>query len=372
MKYLNARIQTIGKSEIRKIFEAAGPDVVNLGLGEIQFPTPKTFLEYGKKVLDEGFISYTPNAGLPESRKAVSEYYNGVIPPENICLSVGGEEALFAVASVFIDSGDEVLIANPTFVAYESLIKMNNGTPVYFDLDPENDFKLNKEDIVSKINCNTKMMILCNPANPMSTSYNAEEADFLIDLCEKNDIILIADEMYRDLYLDEKPVSFAGRSKNIITVSGLTKSHCMSGWRIGWIAVTNPDFITNIIVAHQYICTCAPFLSQRILVPALSETGMKEVENIRLKLKANRDFAYDYLTKEIPYIKIAKSTSAPYLFFSIGKDDKELSMKFAESGVLVIPGSAFGSIGKNWIRLSFALDKDKLKKGLEIISYTLK
>lgn len=372
MKYLNKRIQTIGKSEIRKIFEAAGPNVVNLGLGEIQFPTPKMFLEYGKKVLDEGYISYTPNAGLPESRKAVSDYYKGVIPPENICLSSGGEEALFAVASVFIDQGDEVMIANPTFVAYESLIKMNNGTPVFFDLDSADNFKLDKEDIISKINSKTKMMIVCNPANPMSTSFSEDEVDFLIDICEKNDILLLADEMYRDLYLDEKPLSFAGKSKNVIVVSGLTKSHCMSGWRIGWIAAENPALISNVIVAHQYICTCAPFLSQRILVPALSENGMQEVEKIRLRLKSNRDYAVEYLKKEIPYIKIADSTSSPYLFLSIGTDDKEVSMKLAKNGVLVIPGSAFGSNGENWIRLSFALEKEKLQKGLEIISKTLR
>ena len=368
--FLADRIKNIEKSEIRKIFDKAPDDSINLGLGEIQFPTPKILTDYAQEILEEGKFFYTPNAGLKELREAISGYYNKSIP-DNVCVTVGAEEAIFATLFSFINPGDEVLIANPTFLAYKTIIQMVGGIHFYFDLEPENNFKLKKDSFIQKISSKTKMVILNNPSNPLGICYKSDEINFIVKTCIENDILIVVDEVYRDLFLEKRPDTFLNFEGKIIVISGLSKSLCMTGWRIGWAISNHPELIKPIIVVHQYICTCAPYISQRVAIKALSKEGLKAQEDIRIKLKQNHDLLIKFIQNELPGSKILFNTSSPYLFINFGIDDVVLSKKSIEKGLIIIHGSAFGSNGKNWIRINYGLEKNKLINGLKKLRNTI-
>ena len=365
IKYAN-RIDGLEKSELRKLFDKAPINSINLGLGEIQFATPKIITDKAIDVIKQNNIRYTPNAGLPDLQEAISNYYN-IKLNNNVCVTTGAEEAIFASLFSFIDPGDEVLIANPTYIAYKTIIKMMDGIPVEFDLNPEQKFELDRKDFSNKITSKTKILLLNNPSNPTGKCFTEEEVDFIISKCEENNILIIVDEIYRELYTEKRPVSFLEKNGKIIVISGLSKSHCMSGWRIGWTVSNDPDLIKPIIVSHQYICTCAPHISQEVAITALSEDGMNAQREIRRELIANREVTQDFFNQFLPDIPILQNTSSPYFFFRVNNSDITLADELIKNGLIIMPGSLFGSNGKQWVRLNYAIDKKKLAKGLHII-----
>ncbi|MCK5051270.1 MAG: pyridoxal phosphate-dependent aminotransferase [Candidatus Cloacimonetes bacterium] len=360
------RITSIEKSELRQLFDKAPADAINLGLGEIQFPTPKIITERAIDIIKQGNIRYTPNAGLPELQKSITDYYN-IQLNENVCVTTGAEEAIFASLFSFINPGDEVLIANPTYIAYKTIIKMLGGVTVEFDLDPLSNFKLDRNHFTNKINSKTKVLLLNNPSNPTGTCFSKSEIDFIVSKCNENNILIIVDEIYRELYIDNKPITFLNKTGKIIVISGLSKSHCMSGWRVGWVVSNDPELIKPIIISHQYICTCAPYISQEVAIKALSSEGMKDQNKIRLELKTNREFVLKQFEQYLSHISILNNTSSPYLFINVKVDDMVLVNELIENGLIVMPGRIFGSNGKHWIRLNYAVDKKKLAKGIRII-----
>jgi len=340
-------MKNIKKSLIRQIFDSAPKNSINFGLGEIQFPTPKILCEYAKEILDNENIRYTSNAGLYELRESISNYYQNIISAENICVTSGSEEAIYATLTSILNPEDEVLLANPCFLAYSSIIEMLNGIPVYFDLNPQQNFMLDKKSFLNGISQKTKVVLLNNPSNPLGIIFSQNEIEFILKTCHKHNILIIVDEIYRELFLNEKTPSFLELTKNVIVISGVSKSHCMTGWRLGWVASHQKDLIEKIIATHQYICTCAPFLSQKVAVKALSVEGMKSADEIRIKLKRNYEFLINHFAENHIEYKALKKAYSPYFFVNFGIDDRKLSRDLLEKGIIVIPGTAFGSKGKN-------------------------
>ncbi|RLC55858.1 MAG: hypothetical protein DRH89_06845 [Candidatus Cloacimonadota bacterium] len=369
IKYAD-RITGIEKSELRQLFDKAPPDSINLGLGEIQFPTPKIITERAIDIIRQRNIRYTPNAGLPELQKAITNYYN-IKLNKNVCVTTGAEEAIFVSLFSFINSGDEVLIANPTYIAYKTIIKMLGGVVVEFDLDSKSNFKLDRNDFTNRITSKTKVLLINNPSNPTGKCFSENEMDFMVSKCNENDILIIVDEIYRELYTDKKPITFLDKTGKIIVISGLSKSHCMSGWRVGWTVSNDPDLIKPIIISHQYICTCAPYISQEVAITALSSEGMKVQNKIRLELESNKKFVLKQFEQLLPSLPILNNTSSPYLFININIDEIMLVNELIKNGLIVMPGRIFGSNGKHWIRLNYATDKKKLAKGIHIIKKIL-
>ena len=365
VKYAN-RITGMEKSALRQLFDQAPPDAINLGLGEIQFPTPKIITDRAIDIIEQGNIRYTPNAGLPELQKSITDYYN-IKLNNNVCVTTGAEEAIFASLFSFINPGDEVLISNPTYLAYKTIIRMMGGIAVEFDLDQTSNFELDRNDFTNKISSKTKILLLNNPSNPTGRCFNKEEIDFMVSKCNENNILIIVDEIYRELFIDKKPITFLDKTGKIIVISGLSKSHCMSGWRIGWAVSNDPELIKPVIVSHQYIFTCAPYISQEAAITALSVKGMEAQNEIRLKLKSNREYVLKQFKQILPDLPILNNASSPYLFINVKVDDWMLVNKLLKQGLIVMPGSIFGSNGKYWIRLNFATEKKKLAKGLAII-----
>ena len=370
IKYAD-RIIDIEKSELRQLFDKAPPIAINLGLGEIQFPTPKIITDRAIDIIKHGNIRYTPNAGLPELQKSITDYYN-IQLNNNVCVTAGAEEAIFASLFSFINAGDEVLIANPTYIAYKTIIEMLNGVAVEFSLDPKNNFELDRDDFANRISSKTKVLLLNNPSNPTGRCFSEDKINFIVSKCIENNILIIVDEIYRELYIDKKPTSFLEKSGKIIVISGLSKSHCMSGWRVGWAVSNDPDLIKPIIVSHQYICTCAPYISQEAAITALSVEGMKAQNEIILKLKSNRDFILNQFKQDLPDLPILINTSSPYLFINVKVDDIKLVNELIKNRLIVVPGTIFGSNGKQWIRLNYATHIEKLAKGLKIFSNILR
>jgi aspartate aminotransferase len=362
-------MNSVKKSAIREIFDSSPVDAVNLGLGEIQFPLPDFLKQIAAEIVSSKKIGYSTNAGLIELRKAICDYYQHEFN-DNVCVTAGAEEALFATLFSYLNKGDEVLIADPTFLAYKTIVEMLGAKAASFSLDPQNEFAVNEKSLRTAATAKTKAIILCNPSNPLGITLKDHEIDLIVDICRENNILLIVDEVYRELFLNELPRSFMNTDLDAIIISSLSKSHCMSGWRIGWAISKQQELIAPIIKAHQYICTCAPTVSQQLAIEALSTEGIKAKEEIRLQLLENRIIAIDYLNSNT--IEYLPNTSSPYLFIKINSYDWNVAKELSQNGVVVIPGSAFGSNGKGFIRINYGIEQYQLLLGLKIFSNYLK
>lgn len=358
------RLKSIHQSSIRKIFESAPPDAINMGLGELQFPTPQIIRDQTTDLLKEEYIPYTPNAGDSQLRDLILQYYGK--PDLSTCITVGAEEALFLAIMAYTSKGDEVLIPDPGFVAYSSIVNIAEATPVTFDLNEPDNFRIDLKSLKKKITSRTKMIILSNPSNPLGISLTDREIDFLLAISRENGVLLLIDEIYRELFHQERPLSFCGMTKNTLVVSGLSKSHCMTGWRLGWL-VGNKQLIEPLIPLHQYICTCAPYLSQKAAIPALNKKGMAAKEHIRKQLYENFVYLKEKFTAEIKSLRLIQPDASPYLFFKTEETEDTVMQKLQNAGVIALPGSIFGKNSRNWIRLSYGMRKELVETAADRI-----
>jgi len=358
------RMKGIHKSLIRQIHDAAPQGAINLGLGEIQFAFPKRLAEEAKRIIDEESIVYTPNAGLLSSRQAIAMYHGPQFDPNGVCITNGAEEALFCTLTACIDPEDQVAIVDPAYSAYETIVRMAEGRPLRVPL-LSTTFQTDREALSALAVLQCKVLILCHPSNPTSVAFSFEDMQWIVDFCFEHGIFLIVDEIYRELYLNNPIRSFAEcmNNQHLIIISGLSKSHCATGWRLGWV-IGSTDLIQQIIIVHQYVSTCAGFVAQRLLPLALSKVGMESVTKLRSELQVNYHFITKELRKSIPQWSIPESHAAPYLFVKVEGDDLELAKQLAQSGVITVPGQAFGKIGMGYLRISYALPKDLLREGI--------
>ncbi len=351
-------LHSLAISKLRQIMDSAPRATINLGLGEIRFPLHPIFQEAAKEIISNKKLFYTSNAGLIELRKKICQYYQ--IPfNENICVTSGAEEAVFSALFAYLDAEAEVLIANPSYVAYNTIIRMMKAVPVSFELN-KNDFHFDEENFLQAVSCKTKAVLLNNPINPTGTTYSEEDLQFIADFCDTRNILLIVDEVYRELFVDLRVKTILNYAQNAIVISSLSKSHGLSGWRLGWTAAANPTLIEPIIKVHQYICTCASALSQEIALIAFSDAGNRIAESIRHRLDLNRNI----LLQQIPAKNILPNNHHPYLFVKI-EDDLMAVNKLLQNNVVVMPGSAFGILGRGWIRINYAVSEQDLRKGIE-------
>ncbi len=350
------------KSIIRQIFDSAQADSINLGLGELQFPMPEYLHSEAVKVLFEENIRYTPNAGLLNSRHAIAGQYKQA-SYEQVVITNGAQEALFATFKTLLTPGDEILLPDPGFSAYESIARMLGAVPKFYHLDERRNFALDNDSLFSQITPKTKAILINTPGNPTSIALTENELNVIANCCRINDLYLISDEIYRDLYLEKLANSAWDFYQKTIIISGLSKSHCMTGWRIGWV-LAPLEIAQEITVTHQYISTCANYIGQRLCEYAFTDQARQFQRELRAKLRVNYRTLQDILSNTI----INRSDSAPYFFINIHKDGFEFAKKMLDYKVIVIPGIAFSKHLTNWIRISFALPEEQLIVGAEILS----
>ncbi|MBE0713138.1 MAG: aminotransferase class I/II-fold pyridoxal phosphate-dependent enzyme, partial [Candidatus Aminicenantes bacterium] len=247
---LAGRMLGMEKTMIRRINDLADASCINLGLGELKFPTPKAILDHVRENLDAWRLGYSPNEGFPELRRLIAEQSWESVSPEQVCVTVGAEEALLDVLMVLVGAGDEVLIPDPGFPAYPSLVRLAGGEPKAYPLLPEDNFVLRAEKLMGLVTEKTKAIIINSPNNPTGAVHSSKELERLARGVQALPLTVISDEVYRDIVFGDPAASFAAMTDRCVTVNSLSKSHSMAGWRIGW-CVAPPDIAKAVRTFHQ-------------------------------------------------------------------------------------------------------------------------
>ena len=377
MSYLSDIALNYPASGIRKMFDLAQKydDVVKLTVGEPNFDTPQNIKDAAKRAIDEGYTHYSPNAGLPELREAIAkEYlkYSGDYTFENVMITVGGMEAITMCLIATVNPGDEVIIPDPCFPNYVGQVMVAGAKPVSVPVYEENDFSIKAEDIEKAITPRTKAILLNSPSNPLGSVITKEEIIKIAELVKKYNLIVYSDEVYDKLIFDDfEYFSIAQIPEvrdQVLIINSFSKSHAMTGWRIGYI-VGHKDIIAAMPKLQEGIVSCVSTFTQRAALEAL-QGSQEEVKKMHSDYLRRRDILIDGLN-QIPGITCKKSPGSFYAFANI-KALGVSSEQFAEdlvkhARVVVVPGSAFGSMGEGYFRTVFANSDENLKEAVKRI-----
>jgi len=361
------RLQGIELSLIRQVMQQAPQNAINLALGEIGFDLPSFLRTAAKQIIDSGTAVYTPNAGLSELRHVVADNYAPELSADNVCICNGAEEAIYLSLLSLVNPADVVAIPDPDYSAYPAVAGIMGARVLRlpFEADLQSiDWDKWKHLLASGV----KFLVLSNPSNPNGFHLCAKELEHLSELCNRHAITVLVDEIYSLLYFHRSVLSFAGKFDRLVRIGGLSKSHCMSGWRIGWV-LADSAIIPSIIKAKQYVSTCAPWLSQKLALAALSPEGMQQVQTIKQRLYRNQLSAVGVL--EASFSTIVQPSAGPYLMLKLPGDDLDYAKRAAANGVICVPGKAFGSVAAKWIRINVGVEEQLLATGLSRLLTTI-
>jgi aminotransferase len=367
-------------SGIRRFFDVLNsmPDVISLGVGEPDFDTPSAIVEAGVRSLREGRTHYTSNYGTVELRRALAAHlerrYGVAYDPEReIVITVGVSEALAASLAAVVDPGDEVILAEPTYVAYVPDIVFAGGHPVFVKARPEDSWQLDPDAVEAAITPRTRALFLGFPNNPTGAVLEPDRLRALAAIAERHDLIVVSDEVYdRLVYGGHRHEAFSampGMRDRTILLGGFSKAYAMTGWRIGY-ACAPADLLEGIVKVHQYIIMSAPTVAQDAALAALTDpTAEADVERMVAEYDRRRRMFVAGL--ERLGLATAEPRGAFYAFPSIaasGLSSEAFSERLLfEHHVAVIPGSAFGPSGEGYVRASLATSYEKLEGALERI-----
>lgn len=356
------RLDGIELSLIRQINALATPLSVNLGIGEPNIEPDETLREMARRATSVPW-RYSPNAGHLSLRRKIAEG-SGYDAKSEVCVTAGTEEALYAIFQAYVNPGDEVLVPNPGFISYATVAKLCGATPVSYDLEPP-DWRLDPKKL--RFTPKTKLVIVNSPSNPLGAVVDDKTLTAIARAAEKHDALVVSDEVYRELWFESPPPSMSGRSPNAIIVNGMSKSHSMTGLRMGWV-LAHEDVMKPIVTAHQYIATCASVFSQALAEMILdhAEWNAGWLDNVRAQLRTQRDTALHSIERELE-AKIPPPAGAFYAFVPVPSCDTLTFAKTlaADGAVLVIPGIAFGAAGEGFVRISFAASLEQIGSGIE-------
>lgn len=360
----NDRVTGINISGIRKIFEGAGPGAINLGLGQPDFDTPQHIKAAAIKAINDGFTAYTMNAGIPELRDALAVKFkkeNGLsYTPNEIMVTAGASEALHIAFQSLCGSGDEVLVPDPGFVSYGTLVTLADATPVGVPLGES--LRYDPEVVKQHITKKTKAIVVNSPSNPTGTIQTKAEIKALAEIATDSGITLISDEVYEHFIYDGTHVSPGQFSDNVITINASSKTYAMTGWRIGYIAA-RPEYSDQMIKVHQNVVACACSISQKAALAAI--TGPQDsVSLMRDEFRRRRD----YLMTELKSmgIECVMPKGAFYVFPKV-RDEEKTVVELLKKGVISTPGSAFGKHGKGHVRFTYSTSMDNIRKAVAIM-----
>ncbi|WP_251866531.1 pyridoxal phosphate-dependent aminotransferase [Enterococcus malodoratus] len=372
----NKNVYEIAVSLIRQFDEKVSgiPNMLKLTLGEPDFNTPEHVKEAGQQAIKDNFSHYTGMSGLIDVREAASRFLSekyavNYQPATEVLVTVGATEALSASLLAILEAGDKVLLPAPTYPGYEPLILLAGAEPVYIDTR-ETGFVLTPEQIdqaMAEHGDKVKAIIITSPSNPTGVAYTEAEVSALSETLKKYPIFVISDEIYSELNYEAKHVSFGKYLRDqAIVINGLSKSHAMTGWRIGFIFAP-AELIEQIIKVHQYLVTAASTISQKAAVRALVQ-GISDAEVMREEYRERRDFVYQAMTAL--GFEVARPSGAFYIFAKIPAGLEQDSMAFcielAEKNQLaIIPGIAFGPEGEGYVRISYAASMENLVEAMK-------
>ena len=363
------RLQGIEKSVIRQVFDRALPGSINLGLGEPDLPTPDVIRRAAAKIIIEEQNGYTQHAGLKTLREKIAASYPHLDEnPDRVIVTAGSQEALYLALLALVDEGDEVLLPNPGFVAYPTIVRMAGGTARFYRMPRENGFAFDAEEFRRALSPQTKVVVCISPSNPTGRTLSRDDLIAIADAVREHGAYLISDEIYRELfYTAERPGSASSFYESTIVISGLSKSMSMTGWRLGWIG-GDEDVIKTMLVLHGYVTTCASTVSQKASLVAWSDEAETARAGFRETFRARRDHLLKLIDSELG-LRAVTPEGAFYTMLDVSEFGP--SMKVAESlleqRVITVPGAAFGSESEGFLRVSFCADHETLAEGVERI-----
>ncbi|MBC1360665.1 aminotransferase class I/II-fold pyridoxal phosphate-dependent enzyme [Listeria welshimeri] len=346
------------------------PDMIRLTLGEPDFPTPEHIKQAGISAIQENFTNYTPNAGMPELLAAASKYfkekYDLSYKDNEIIVTVGATEAISVALQTILEPDDEVILPDPIYPGYEPLITLHKARPIKIDTT-ETNFKLTPEQLRAHITPKTKALIIPYPSNPTGVSLTKEELLALATVLKETGIFVIADEIYSELTYHQEHISIAPMLRDqTIVINGLSKSHAMIGWRIGFLLA--PENRTKeMLKIHQYSVTCASSISQKAALEAITN-GKDDAFQMRTEYKTRANFTQERLEKM--GFTVIPPDGAFYFFVKLPDEITENSFDWAvrlaeEAKVAVVPGNAFSEKGDRYFRLSYATSFNNLAEALD-------
>ena len=375
---LSKTITTIEPSGIRKFFDIVSEmdDAISLGVGEPDFDTPGHIRVEGIYSLEKGRTFYTSNAGLKELKIEISKYLDrrfGLSYDYNkeMLVTVGGSEAIDIAMRAMLDPQDEVLIPQPSYVSYVPCCVLANGTPVPIELKAENEFRLTAEELEAAITPKTKLLVMPFPNNPTGAVMEKKDLEAVAEVVKKHDLFVLSDEIYAELtYLDNHVsiASIPGMRERTIVINGFSKSHAMTGWRLGYAC--GPEvIIKQMLKIHQFAIMCAPTTSQYAAVEAL-RNGDEDVAMMREEYNGRRRYVLERF-KEMG-LSCFEPFGAFYAFPCIkdlGMTSDEFATKLLQTKkVAVVPGTAFGACGEGFLRISYAYSLDDLRIALDRVA----
>ena len=375
-KLVNRTARQIKPSGIRKFFDIANEmdDVISLSVGEPDFHTPWHIREAGIESLEKGRTSYTPNRGFLQLRAEISNfverhYHVKYDPQTEVLVTVGGSEAIDLCVRTLIEPGDEVLIPEPSFVCYVPITEMAGGVPVIIETKPENKFRLTEEELEEKITDKTKLLIMPYPNNPTGAVMRRSDLEAVARVVERHNLLVLSDEIYAALTYGEEPhtafSALPGMQERTILVNGFSKSHSMTGWRMGYAC--GPEAIISLMTKlHQFAIMSAPTMSQYAAIEAM-KNGDDDMEYMRTQYDMRRRLIVDGLNRM--GLKCFEPEGAFYVFPSV-KSTGLTSMEFCERlirthRVAVVPGDAFGACGEGFVRISYCYSTKHIIEALE-------
>lgn len=364
------RLLGIEMSGIRKMFELAGKDSVNMGLGEPDFEPAPHIAQALTDAVAAGKNHYGPSLGLPQLREAIAhrikDYRGESVSAQNIIVTMGATQALMTINHTFVDHGDEVLVPDPGFVLYPSQARLCGAFPIGYSLTPENKYQPDVEEIKSKITPRTKLLIVNTPSNPTGACMDKATVRALCEVAEDHDIMVVADEVYDFLSYDAPHHSFLSHMDNVIWVNSFSKTYALTGWRLGCIA-TKRDYVKAIETMHYYTVACPPTPMQWAGVAAI-EGPQDQSEAMFREFKKRRD----RITKRLRHIRgmrMPKPGGAFYAFpqFDFDIPSEQFALDLAAKGLICSPGSAFGRLGEGHLRFSYACSLENIDRGMDIL-----
>lgn len=372
---LSSTVQDIKPSGIRKFFDLLEnmEDVVALTVGQPDFATPWHIREAGIASLEQGKTYYTSNAGTIDLRRAIAEYlerrfalrYNA---EHEVIVTVGGSEAIDLAFRALINPGDEVIVPTPSFVCYGPLAELCHGKPVYIETKAKDNFKLTAEDLRAAITPRTKLLVLPFPNNPTGAIMTREDLESIAAVLRGTNIMVLSDEIYGELTYGRRHISVAsidGMAERTIIASGFSKAYAMTGWRMGYLAAP-AELARQMLKIHQYAVMCAPTTSQFAAIEAM-RNGDEDIAYMAAEYNRRRR----YIVKGLREIGLPcfEPEGAFYVFPEIGalglSSDEFCERLLQESGVAIVPGTAFGAGGEGFARISYAYSVKHITEALE-------
>ncbi len=362
-----SRLSQISTSLIRRMFEIVekarreGREILNLSIGEPDFPTDVRIIEKACRAMRDGYTHYTSNFGLPELRVAIANRYG--VEEKNVMVTAGASEALLNVSLAFIEEGSKVVIPSPNFLSYFVYAKMCKARVVQVKTH-ENDFVVDPDELNEVMDRDVSVIFLNYPNNPTGAVADGKTLRAVVEIAQDCNSVVVSDEIYDAIYYDRRPVSLAGYD-NVVVVNGFSKSLAMTGWRIGFV-IAGEELLDSILKVHQVNGVCAPAFAQKAVAEVLEDGTADEITGEMVsEFRRRRDFVYSKL-KDL--FEVVKPEGAFYVFPRVGGNCVEFVERLLiEKGVAVTPGTPFGEGNEEYVRISYATSMEILEKAVERI-----